>query len=127
MILCLCQRGNVRSATLAAILRDVYGLQDVIATGVDTTSADVLINLAYHSDKIFVIGDTSLIERLPPQITNAVHIDIGPDRWQHPMHPDLIKTIFVALESIGVSRPANADWYIGANTTIIARVYGELS
>lgn len=125
MILCLCQRGNVRSATLAAMLRDVYGLQNVIATGVDTTTGFALGRLMGMAEKIYVIGDASLLTDLPDQ-DNITHIDIGPDRWLHPLHPDLIRTIFAALETIGYQRPANADWYIEANANVIRRVYGEL-
>lgn len=124
MILCLCQRGNVRSATLACMLRDVYGLTDVVATGVDTTSPDVLEALLRMADRRYVIGDVSLLHKIPSGYM-VTHIDIGHDRWMHPLHPDLIRAIFDALEPI-YPRPANADWYIEANADVIRRVYGEL-
>lgn len=127
MILCLCQRGNVRSATLMTMLRDLYGESDVIATGVETTKPETLQQLMSIADRIYVVGDESLFVRLPiDQTVSFIHINIGTDKWLHPMHPDLIQVLIKALEGDEYPRPANADWYIEANKSVIDRVHSEI-
>ena len=102
MIICLCQRGNVRSATTAQVLRDFFGIGNVMATGIQTTSRDTLQFLAANAD-IIIIGDEGLVAQFRAICPDArfIHLNIGIDRWMMPAHPDLVETVTRALQDAG--------------------------
>lgn len=94
----ICARGNVRSATTAAVLRDCYGETDVVAIGVETMTPYLLGGIALPL-VVWIVGDTSVCERFAavyPRIP-FTHIDVGEDTWGMPMHLDLVNTILRRL------------------------------
>ena len=95
MILVLCERGNVRSATAAIILRDCYGFLDVIPTGVSTTTEPLLHELCHEADTIFIVGDDTVKDRFLSIFSEFVfvHIDIGLDVWGRPMDYSLVERL----------------------------------
>lgn len=120
MKLILCQRGNVRGATAAAVLRDCYGEVDVFAIGVDTMTPCFLSHLS-GDVKVWIMGDASVAVKfaaMHPQIAYT-HFDIGADHWLAPMHPDLVRRIVRELQAHGYTETSpvygTADNYINAN------------
>lgn len=90
-ILTVCQRGNTRSASLAYLLKDELGYDDVIACGIQTTKFDTFEMLANWAEKIFVVAGKDIWDQVPKQFKKkAVNIDIGGDRWGNPRHPELL-------------------------------------
>lgn len=100
-VLCVCSNGNVRSVTLARILKG-RGHQ-VLALGskefVNGSREDhvIVIHLCRWADVIFVQKDAEidlldiikpLLEEIGPKIDTR--FDVGPDDWKTPMHPDLL-------------------------------------
>ena len=95
MILCICNRGNVRSVTLANMLKDLYGFQDVWAVGTQTLSMQCAQYLHNYVGFMVAVGDideNSVFEALRGSYY-CYRIDIGPDRWMMPGHPDLVDTL----------------------------------
>lgn len=125
-ILCLCQRGNVRSATAAVILRDFFGVDDVIATGVQTTTPETMTHFASWADAILVCGDESLKPTVDPFLESKIAIiPIGADIWGKPMHPDLVAKLVPLLDDC-LKLPHNGYYsdpqtYIQANALAQSR------
>ena len=91
MILTVCQRGNVRSATLATVLKDYYGQKDVIPVGYETTSPDVMKHLCDLATVVF-ITKSGMEAHIPPHFYHkVVLVDIGDDIWGQPMHPEIVR------------------------------------
>lgn len=81
-ILTVCQRGNIRSVTLAYILKDERGLKDVIAIGVETVTKETLDLFGIWADKIYVVGEEAIKNQIPPEFQHkVVWFDIGTDVW----------------------------------------------
>lgn len=104
MILCVCARGNVRSVTLAAILKDGWNEKDVIAVGLDTSTHQFLNSMVKQASKIYVVGEQTLYNdfcmftsgadlALSEWAAKLEHVDVGADVWQQPMHPELVKAL----------------------------------
>lgn len=70
---------------------------DVLCAGVETTSTPTLMMLINWADFVLICGDESLL----PWFTGVVsiHLNIGVDKWQQPMHPDLVRDVLTALEN----------------------------
>lgn len=100
-ILVLCQRGNVRSVTVATILKDYAGMQDVIAAGVETSTQRTMNLLTDWADIVLVAGDVKL-DGLPIyfEIDIKWHklSEIGKDIWGQAMHPELVRRCIDALK-----------------------------
>lgn len=89
-ILTVCQRGNVRSVAMAYLLKDEMGYKDVIAIGVDTTTAETWNMLGQWADKIYVVAEMDVMQKVPERFWNKViHLNIGRDVWGNPTHPGL--------------------------------------
>jgi hypothetical protein len=124
MILTLCQRGAVRSATCAAILRDCFGQFDVVATGIDTTTPGVMLKLCEMADRILIVGDSGLVNLFNseyPEFLNYSHIDVGVDVWMMPMKPSLVEAIIQKLLAAGWD--ANHVPIYGSISNYIAAVH----
>lgn len=105
MILCVCRRGNVRSATCATVLKDCFGRSDVFAAGLETTTYVVMDMLGKMSTDIYVVGEQDLLVNFLsryPQLESRAHLlNVGDDRWAVPMHPDLVRHILDELNAFG--------------------------
>lgn len=98
-ILTVCQRGNIRSVTLAYILKDERGLKDVIAIGVETTTKETLDLFAIWADKIYVVGEEAIKNQIPPEFQNKViWFDIGTDVWGNFPNAQLLAILRKKLE-----------------------------
>ena len=96
-ILVLCQRGNVRSVTVATVLKD-YGMQDdVLVGGIETTCHHTLKNIFRHVDFVLLAG-VSLPEGLEPEWADVVKLDIGRDVWGVSMHPEIVRLAISTIE-----------------------------
>lgn len=88
-ILCVCEHGNVRSATLARMLKHLG--YETLAAGVKRNSQKTLEMLIDWSDKTYAV-EHEIMNQLPD--SDKVELfDLGPDVWGIVMHPDLIKKI----------------------------------
>lgn len=120
-ILTVCQRGNVRSVTLAIILKDFIGLSDVIAIGVETTTPDKRKQLEDWADEILIAGDvdTSMTD-IKDNPKTVVLAEIGRDVWGQPMHPELVRLSLAALERIGITIEKSGGYFYPTKETYLA-------
>jgi hypothetical protein len=101
-VLCVCTGGNVRSVTLARLLRR-RKVGEVLVCGVEKRlyADDTILMLFAWADVIHLQADSLrvLTERFarnpdllaPYEYKFDTSYDVGPDDWQHPDHPDLIR------------------------------------
>lgn len=88
-ILCICQGGNVRSATLGFVLKYAYGV-DALAAGWEKNSPDTLLMLNGWADHVLIVEESHR-EKLPEAMRErAILIPVGPDRWFMSLHPELL-------------------------------------
>lgn len=119
--LVVCQRGNVRSVTVACILRDLYGEKDVLAIGIETTTLDTEIMLVQWADVVLIAGEVNLGDSwLGTRPAKRIFFleGIGRDIWGQPMHPDLVAKAINAIEKTGVY--TIGDFYAGSNIYLYA-------
>lgn len=88
-ILCMCQRGNVRSAALAFLLKDYYG-HDAVAIGWETAGVELKGMLFPWADLIVVL-EPYMLDHVPePHLIKTRVADVGPDGFGSPRHPVLL-------------------------------------
>lgn len=86
--LTMCFGGNVRSVGLARALKEQHG-QEAIAVGHGFVSTPTMHMLCVWADYIMPMQD-ELKVYVPDQFRAKVRvIDVGPDRYHIPTHPDL--------------------------------------
>ena len=87
--LCLCQGGNVRSSTLAYLLKERG--HDALAAGIEWNSAETVAHLSEWAETIYV-ADTWMAEAVPVAHRGKVQFDfvVGPDVWGQPWAPSLM-------------------------------------
>mgnify|MGYP001569968671 CR=1 FL=1 len=89
-VLCLCKRGNSRSAQLAYILKDIHGI-NAMAMGIESNGDDILQMLGGWADKI-VLVDKTFADRIPKEYRHKLKIwDVGEDRFFLGVHPELMQ------------------------------------
>ncbi len=87
-ILCICQGGNVRSATLAYLFKYKYGL-DSLAASWQRNSKETLDYLCEWADIVIVV-EKSFTSYVSEKYKEKLKVyDIGPDRWGISLHPEL--------------------------------------
>ena len=133
-ILVVCQRGNVRSVTVATLLKDYAGLNDVIAIGAQTSSLETLLYMTKWADLIINAGQEDLRDyfQFPILTRDDIHRDdiedkwvylgIEVDRWQKSMHPELMRIVLDALhqktdllDHVNPPFYSNLETYLAAN------------
>ena len=97
-ILCVCDRGNVRSVTMARILK-ARG-HDALACGIDRNSFATLLLLEGWAELILVSetkqkGDFASVSKIK-------NLHLGPDVWGKAMHPELVRKIKRELKLINL-------------------------
>ena len=133
----MCSRGNVRSVTLAALLKDFAGADNVLTCGFDTLDTNELSIQELWADavSIFVVGEKELYDRFVSRYTAQIgkppadkiyHIDIGPDVWLAPMHPGLMRAIADKLTEMGILPEPHGPYsdietYLAANEAAFYR------
>src|SRR5712691_3544931 len=95
-VLVLCQGGQVRSVTVAGILR--YGYDDnkfdALAASLEKNSHETLNMLCMWADMIVVV-EGKLMAKMPAEYLPKTRLfPIGPDVWRMSNHPDLIRRIY---------------------------------
>lgn len=102
-ILTVCSWGCVRSVGLSILLKEKYGRKDVIAAGIDNTTPETFAMLAAWADKVIVVGEQGLLEKVKPYCPDAILFDIGVDVYNgNARHPDLVSNLEHWLAQGGV-------------------------
>jgi len=95
--LTVCEGGNVRSVTLAKILKELG--EEAIAVGWKYTSPETFSLLVEWADRIVFVdleeNISKLYENLPAiEYRHKVrHLDVGEDNWGLAHHPDLVRIL----------------------------------
>lgn len=88
-VVCMCQRGNVRSAGLAYLLKDYYGGHDAVAIGWQTAGTELKDILFKWADKIIVL-EPYMVAHVPAEYKTKMSVyDVGPDVYGTPHNPKL--------------------------------------
>ncbi len=96
-ILTVCNGGNCRSVTLASMIKQ-EGVE-AISIGVRTSTKETVKLLADWADKIIVVADGQVMKRFPNGYAyKLIYMDIGKDKWEQAMHPQLVNKIKQALQ-----------------------------
>lgn len=97
--LCVCGSANVRSVTLARLLKkrgyaifcagtdEEYGKEGLSMVVALAEWADVIYSQADAADKLRAMLPESLHEKID------LRYDVGPDDWKVPDHPDLLRRL----------------------------------
>lgn len=111
-ILVLCQRGNVRSATTMTVLRDYYMFDDVLCTGIDTTTNNTLYDLYNWCDVVLLAyGQEQYTHFSTPKNVRTIYLaDVGDDVYGKAMHPELVKRVISSLERIDFIQGKPTRW-----------------
>lgn len=89
--LTVCEGGNVRSVSLAFLLKN--NGQDAVAASWRWNSPETLALLCEWADYVYVMQD-EFKEKIPERFRDKVGIaDVGPDRFGNPLHPELIQIL----------------------------------
>jgi len=101
-ILCCYYGGNSRSVSLAMLLKLNHGQRDVLSVGLGYTSEATKRVLFDWSDVIVIVGERFLFDLVPgDQQRKIVWVNIGPDRWYNPTHPELVGKLLKVLDFWG--------------------------
>lgn len=106
-ILTVCAGGNVRSVTMARLLKyhHTYQQPNTLSVGVWIAPADTFDMLATWADLLLVCGEQTLWDRVPSKYYNkAYRVDVGLDRWDGAMAPELVDIMKAALETDNILR-----------------------
>ena len=96
-ILTVCNGGNCRSVTLASMIKqdDV----EAIPIGVRTSSKETFKYMTKWADYVVVVADIDVRNKLPKGSEHKlIYMDIGKDKWEQAMHPQLVSKIRKALQ-----------------------------
>lgn len=86
-ILCVCNGGNVRSASLATILKLVYN-KNAINVGCLYLDRQTISMLTEWADIIICFTDKALI-----LFPDGIIFDVGEDIWHYSRHPELVEVL----------------------------------
>lgn len=89
-LLVLCQRGNVRSVTVATVLKDYCMQDDVVVAGTETVHKDTLQLLVNWAEYVLLAG-VALPEEIAANKDQVVALAIGADVWGVAMHPEIVR------------------------------------
>lgn len=93
-ILTVCNGGNCRSVTLASMLKQDDKSVECLSIGVRTSSKATFRLLANWADKIVIVADGAVRKKFPEEfIDKLIWLDIGKDKWEQAMNPNLVKLI----------------------------------
>lgn len=116
----MCQGGVVRSVALKHLLvygdahgqgTTGYGCRDVIACGWATTSGETREMLFAWADTIIIMQDAFRVfipapfHRNPDGSKRLFVIDVGPDVWRTPFHPELEPKLRQLVEESDLFKP----------------------
>lgn len=105
--LCICEGGVNRSGGMAWVLKG-YCEKDALAASWRFNSRETLEALISWADRV-VVMEASFADKLPLAAKiKLVVVDVGPDRFQYPLNPELQKICAHAID-----RWIVADWRVG--------------
>jgi len=87
-VVTVCEEGLNRSVAARWLLQ--YAGHEVIPVGLNRHSAETLQMLYDWADKVIVL-DRRLSARVPTE--KLIVWDVGPDRYPHHYHPDLVRRL----------------------------------
>ena len=91
-ILCVCQKGNMRSVALAWLLKKEYEM-DALAMGVQTSSITTK-NMLYQWADIIILTSNRYKKEIPREHRDKLKIwHVGTDKW-FKGHPDDLVDMF---------------------------------
>ncbi len=92
-VLCLCQKGNSRSAALKWYLQKEHSPRhETLAAGMTNTSRDTR-SMLYKWADLVIITTPRYRHWIPPEFDAKVRVwDVGTDKWFHGFDADLIET-----------------------------------
>ena len=96
-ILCMCQRGNTRSAALAYLLKDFYG-HDAIAAGWQSNGFEIRKVLSDWADVVIVMQPDMVVCVDEPNRNKVRVLDVGPDTYLHSRDPVLLEKLQVMIQ-----------------------------
>jgi hypothetical protein len=103
-VLCICQKGNMRSVALAHILKTEHKL-DAIAMGICTSSPDTQKMLFEWCD-VMILTSKRYIELIPLEYRRKLKVwHVGTDRWFNGYPSDLTEKFreFISQDLLGIS------------------------
>lgn len=101
--LVVCSWGCVRSVGLSILLKEKYNWKDVIAVGIDNTNPETFTMLSQWADRVIVVGEQQLLDKVRVYRSDALLFDIGVDVYHgNARHPDLVSNLEHWLRSTGV-------------------------
>lgn len=92
-IVCMCQRGNCRSVSLAYLLKDYFGGHDAVAIGWQTAGKELKDFLFNWAEKIYVL-EGYMVAHVPAEYKDKVKVfDVGPDGYGNSHNPVLTEKL----------------------------------
>lgn len=95
--LCVCEAGCVRSGALAFSLRYNFGQGRVFQASHSKTPQEDLDMLAAWADYI-VVMEPKFADKFEQFKEKIRVLDVGPDIWKNPLHPDLQDIVSHVIE-----------------------------
>lgn len=99
--LCICNHGNCRSYALARILK--YSGHEAINIGIQFTTQNSLECFVNWADVTVILTEVQEYkEKIYMEVYKELcyEMDIGPDRWGNPFHPELHKILVKEAEKM---------------------------
>lgn len=90
-ILCVCNGGNVRSASLSTILKLVYN-RNAINVGCLYLDKESISMFKDWADVIICFTDEAM-----NMFPDGILLDVGEDKWHYSRHPELVEILRVKL------------------------------
>jgi predicted protein tyrosine phosphatase len=98
-VLAVCDQGNNRSVTVAAVLKYRPGM-DVLTAGLQTNSGPTLVMLCNWAD---IIITTARDQKVPCHQEKVRLCDIGPDVYPRPFNPQLLRKVRLLVNDMDLS------------------------
>ncbi len=100
-VLCCCSGGQVRSVGCRYLLCDAWGMQKVLACGLDKNDAETLEMLFRWADVILVVGEQRLADKIPAEHrAKMYHLDIGLDTYRNCFSRELHDKLAPKLQAL---------------------------
>lgn len=95
--LTVCEGGNVRSVSLAFLLRYSF-LQDALACSHALTPQKTFNMLGEWADYIIVMQPHFASRIAQKHLKKLRHLDVGEDKWMNPLHRDLLDKLNAVVQ-----------------------------
>lgn len=97
-ILSVCQAGTVRSGALTIVAKGMG--HDALQAGIAFNPPATLKMLVDWAD-VVLLAEPWIAAHLPPEAEPKLRdTGLGPDRWQNPLHPELLQLATVFMHNL---------------------------